>query len=63
MPRDFLQHAKNEYDVIGSGLAGLTAANVLVMFFVPLRMESTCCALSMAAAIRQNCSDETAFFS
>jgi phytoene dehydrogenase-like protein len=31
MPRDFLQHAKNEYDVvvIGSGLAGLTAANVL----------------------------------
>jgi phytoene dehydrogenase-like protein len=31
MPRDFLQNAKNEYDivVIGSGLAGLTAANVL----------------------------------
>lgn len=31
MPRDFLQHAKAEYDVvvIGSGLAGLTAANVL----------------------------------
>jgi phytoene dehydrogenase-like protein len=31
MPRDFLQHAKNRYDVvvIGSGLAGLTAANVL----------------------------------
>jgi phytoene dehydrogenase-like protein len=31
MPRDFLQGAKGEYDVvvIGSGLAGLTAANVL----------------------------------
>src|SRR5215470_4872809 len=31
MPRDFLQHAKDEYDVvvIGSGLGGLTAANVL----------------------------------
>jgi phytoene dehydrogenase-like protein len=31
MPRDFLQHAKDQYDVvvIGSGLAGLTAANVL----------------------------------
>ncbi|MFO0788073.1 MAG: FAD-dependent oxidoreductase [Pirellulales bacterium] len=31
MPRDFLQHAKDHYDVvvIGSGLAGLTAANVL----------------------------------
>ncbi len=31
MPRDFLQHAKDEYDVvvIGSGLAGLTVANVL----------------------------------
>jgi phytoene dehydrogenase-like protein len=31
MPRDFLQHAKDRYDVvvIGSGLAGLTAANVL----------------------------------
>jgi phytoene dehydrogenase-like protein len=31
MPRDFLQDAKDEYDVIviGSGLGGLTAANVL----------------------------------
>jgi len=31
MPRDFLKHAKSEYDVIviGSGLAGMTAANVL----------------------------------
>src|SRR6476659_1616703 len=31
MPRDFLQHAKPRYDVvvIGSGLAGLTAANIL----------------------------------
>jgi phytoene dehydrogenase-like protein len=31
MPKDFLQHAKDRYDVvvIGSGLAGLTAANVL----------------------------------
>src|SRR3972149_3959183 len=31
MPKDFLQHAKDHYDVvvIGSGLAGLTAANVL----------------------------------
>ena len=31
MPRDFLQHVKPEYDVvvIGSGLGGLTAANVL----------------------------------
>jgi phytoene dehydrogenase-like protein len=31
MPRDFLEHAKDRYDVvvIGSGLAGLTAANVL----------------------------------
>ncbi len=31
MPKDFLKHAKSEYDVIviGSGLAGLTTANVL----------------------------------
>jgi phytoene dehydrogenase-like protein len=31
MPRDFLKNAKDQYDVIviGSGLAGLTAANVL----------------------------------
>src|SRR4051812_50162403 len=31
MPRDFLKDAKDEYDVvvIGSGLAGLTSANVL----------------------------------
>src|SRR6476646_1499678 len=31
MPRDFLKNARDEYDVtvIGSGLAGLTAANVL----------------------------------
>src|SRR5438874_1881552 len=31
MPRDFLKGAKDEYDVvvIGSGLAGLTSANVL----------------------------------
>jgi phytoene dehydrogenase-like protein len=31
MPRDFLQHANSHYDVvvIGSGLGGLTAANVL----------------------------------
>ena len=31
MPRDFLKHAKDRYDVvvIGSGLGGLTAANVL----------------------------------
>src|SRR6185436_4521172 len=31
MPRDFLKDAKDEYDVvvIGSGLAGMTAANVL----------------------------------
>ena len=31
MPRDFLKDAKEEYDVIviGSGLAGLTSANIL----------------------------------
>src|SRR5438067_2056810 len=31
MPRDFLENARDEYDVIviGSGLAGLTAANTL----------------------------------
>src|ERR1044072_3386859 len=31
MPRDFLKDAKDEYDgvVIGSGLAGMTAANIL----------------------------------
>src|SRR5579871_3541529 len=31
MPKDFLQGAKDEYDVvvIGSGLAGLTTANIL----------------------------------
>jgi phytoene dehydrogenase-like protein len=31
MPRDFLQHVRDAYDVIviGSGLAGLTAANIL----------------------------------
>ena len=31
MPRDFLKNAKDRYDVvvIGSGLAGMTAANVL----------------------------------
>ncbi|HKD38129.1 MAG TPA: FAD-dependent oxidoreductase, partial [Pirellulales bacterium] len=31
MPRDFLEGARDEYDVIviGSGLAGLTAANTL----------------------------------
>src|SRR6186713_1468381 len=31
MPRDFLEHAKSHYDVvvIGSGLAGLTSANIL----------------------------------
>ncbi|MCH8922462.1 MAG: FAD-dependent oxidoreductase [Planctomycetes bacterium] len=31
MPKDFLKHAKDQYDVIviGSGLAGLTAANML----------------------------------
>src|SRR3954452_6709008 len=31
MPRDFLKDAKDEYDVvvIGSGLAGLTSANIL----------------------------------
>ncbi|MCA9162484.1 MAG: NAD(P)-binding protein, partial [Planctomycetales bacterium] len=31
MPRDFLQGAKDQYDVvvIGSGLAGLTVANIL----------------------------------
>jgi len=31
MPRDFLQGANDEYDVIviGSGLAGMTVANVL----------------------------------
>ena len=33
MPRDFLQGAKDQYDVIviGSGLGGLTAANVLAL--------------------------------
>ena len=31
MPRDFLKKAKDRYDVvvIGSGLAGLTSANIL----------------------------------